>query len=46
MVMVALGVTLVEALSSMRAHSFAQSLPLIDLARQIIDGDNPLSKER
>ncbi len=46
MVMVSMGVTLVEALILMRAHAFARSQPLIDLARQIIDGDNPLSKER
>ena len=32
------GVDLAEALVRMRAHAFAQGIPLIDLARAIIDG--------
>ncbi len=38
MVMVDLDVDLAEALVRMRAHAFAQGIPLIDLARAIVDG--------
>ena len=38
MVMVDLGVDLAEALVRMRAHAFAQGLPLIELAHAIIGG--------
>jgi hypothetical protein len=38
MVMVALGVTLAEALVRMRAHAFGQGLSVIDLARGVLDG--------
>ncbi len=41
MVMVALGVTLAEALVRMRAHAFASTQPLIDLAHEIIAGRSP-----
>jgi hypothetical protein len=38
MVMVDLGVTLVEALTRMRARAFARNLTLLDLAHEIIAG--------
>jgi hypothetical protein len=38
MVMVDLGVDLADALVRMRAFSFAEGIPLIDLARAIIAG--------
>lgn len=38
MVMVALGITLAEALIRMRARAFADDLPLADLARAVISG--------
>ncbi len=38
MVMVDLGVDLADALVRMRAHAFAEGIPLIDLARAIIAG--------
>ncbi len=44
MVMVALGVTLAEALVRMRAHAFATTQPLIDLAHEIIAGRSPLDR--
>lgn len=38
MVMVALGITLAEALVRMRARAFADDVPLVDLARAVISG--------
>ena len=38
MVMVDLGVSLVEAITRLRAHSFATGLSLSDLASKVIDG--------
>lgn len=38
MVMVALGITLAEALIRMRARAFADDIPLADLARAVISG--------
>ena len=40
MVMVALGVSLVDALLRMRAHAFAANLPLLQLARGVVSGDD------
>lgn len=41
---VALGVGLAEAMVILRSHAFAASLPLLDLARQVLDGtSNPES---
>ena len=40
MVMVALGVTMVDALMRMRAHAFATDLPLLQLARAVVSGTN------
>lgn len=45
MVMVALGVPISEALTRMRAHAFSHSLPLIDLARGIINGQDISTEE-
>ena len=38
MVMVDLGISLGEAMARLRAHAFANGLPLSDLARSVIDG--------
>ena len=38
MVMVALGITLAEALIRLRARAFSEDVPLIDLARSVISG--------
>ncbi len=38
MVMVALGLTLADAMIRMRAHAFSSGRPLIDVARDIISG--------
>ena len=45
MVMVALGLTLADAMIRMRAHAFSSGLPLIDVARDIITG-RPLPDTR
>ncbi len=44
MVMVALGVTLIEALALMRAHAFSNGLDLTDLALSILDGTAHLTR--
>ncbi len=38
MVMIALGLTLADAMVSMRAHAFSSGRPLIDIAREILSG--------
>lgn len=45
MVMVSLGITLTEALTRMRAHAFRHSVPLIDLARGILAGQDISTEE-
>jgi hypothetical protein len=37
---VALGVTLAEAMVLLRAHAFSQGLPLLDLSRQVVGGSS------